>query len=153
MNGRQAAALAAPLRNPGRDATRPYRATEGPFREPGRAAWVTTLLTVEWYPPDPGPRTFDLLDQVPGREVHPWWHACVALIDLDGHSTVNNPTAARERCLVLLEGVGASGGARWLWTPDRLGHLRVPLTAVEALLVPPAGRVINPGELGDEVPR
>lgn len=51
---------------------------------------------------------------------------------------------------MLLDGVG---GDRewWLWSPARIGHLRVPLTALEAAELPPwCGPIDDAGDTGPE---
>ncbi|MGI5286615.1 hypothetical protein ACQEVF_25205 [Nonomuraea polychroma] len=52
----------------------------------------------------------------------------------------------------LLAGVG---GERewWIYSPGRVGHLRVPVTAPEYELIPPGCAVADAGESGPERPR
>lgn len=64
------------------------------------------------------------------------------------------PAQAEAEAVKLLRGVGDPEREWWLWSPGALvGHLRVPVTAVEYEMVPPGCVVGDAGDTGPLRPR
>lgn len=79
----------------------------------------------------------------------PVWHTSVSVWAPDGRTKRNEPRIAEREAIDLLRGVG--GPAEWwIWSPARIGHLRVPVTDEEYELVPPGVVVADAGETGPE---
>lgn len=76
------------------------------------------------------------------------WHVSISLQRKSGRKLDDEHTA-EQIAVRLLEGVG---GDRewWRWGSSLVGHLRVPLTESEALLVPPGVVVMDAGDEGIE---
>lgn len=68
-----------------------------------------------------------------------------------GH-LLNTPDWVLHFAVKALEGVGGDF-EWWLWPESRIGHLRVPVTAAEALLIPDGMVVADAGDAGDRRPR
>lgn len=80
------------------------------------------------------------------------WHLSVSL--RSGGKTVTLPGLAERAAVRELAGVGDDGREWWWWNPESgVGHLRVPVTAVEAALMPPGEAVDDAGETGPMRPR
>jgi len=62
------------------------------------------------------------------------------------------PQIAEKEAVKLLAGVGGDV-EWWLWTDNRVGHLRVALTAEEYERVPPGCVLADAGESGLQRPR
>ncbi len=80
------------------------------------------------------------------------WHASLSVWAKDGSRRLNLPSVAEREGVRLLAGVG--GVAEWwIWTPARIGHLRVGLTAAEFSQVSPACVIADAGDSGPQRPR
>lgn len=77
----------------------------------------------------------------------------MSLWSKDQARKLSAPGPAEQVGIRLLEGVG--GNAEWwVWNPEeRVGHLRVPLSAEEVLAIPPGCPVGDAGITGPERPR
>ena len=76
------------------------------------------------------------------------WHASVS-IQRPGVGPVHQPRRVEAAAIEALAGVGDPDGEWWLWNVKaRVGHLRVPVTADEAALIPPGVVTMDAGETG-----
>ena len=76
------------------------------------------------------------------------WHASVSL--RSAGTFLRSPGALQRAAVTTLSGVGGDH-EWWLWNPKSLvGHLRVPVTAAEALLIPPGLASSDAGETGPQ---
>ena len=79
------------------------------------------------------------------------WHASVSVQDRTG--ALHQPRIAERHAIEALADVGGDH-EWWIWrTEPRVGHLRVPITAAEAALVPPGCVLGDAGESGPLRPR
>lgn len=78
----------------------------------------------------------------------PVWHVSISAWSPTGRQ-LDQPGPAELEAVHLLRGVG---GDRewWLWSPARIGHLRVALTPAEAKRVPPGCVIADAGDSGPE---
>lgn len=70
----------------------------------------------------------------------------------DGSRKLDVPRIAEKEAVKLLRGAGGQV-EWWLFSPARIGHLRVALTAEEYERVPPGCVVADAGESGPQRPR
>lgn len=78
----------------------------------------------------------------------PVWHASITAWSPKG-SLVDVPAIAETEAVRLLAGVG---GDRewWIWSPTRVGHLRVAVTPAEYQQIPPGCALHDAGDSGPE---
>jgi hypothetical protein len=77
----------------------------------------------------------------------PVWHVSISVWPSDRRARRNEPRIAEREAIGDLRGVG--GPAEWwIWSPARIGHLRVPLTGEEFDLVTPRPVVADAGDTG-----
>lgn len=75
------------------------------------------------------------------------WHASVSIKDRTGF--LHRPNHAEVAAIAGLAGVGDPAVEWWLWNnAARVGHLRVPVTPAEYLLVPDGLVTTDAGETG-----
>lgn len=80
------------------------------------------------------------------------WHVSISQQRPTGRMR-NVPRELEREAVRHLAGVGADR-EWWLYSPQRIGHLRVALTPAEAALLPPwCGPIDDAGETGPERPR
>lgn len=81
----------------------------------------------------------------------PVWHVSVSVWPPDGRGHRNEPLLAQREAVADLRGVGGTC-EWWIWTPARVGHLRVPLTVEEfAMLTEPDRLAV--ADAGDSGPQ
>jgi hypothetical protein len=81
----------------------------------------------------------------------PVWHASVSVLNPKSTQTLDKPMLAEREAIAALRGVGDPEREWWIWNQGAapfVGHLRVPVTAVEAELIPPGCAVDDAGESG-----
>lgn len=78
------------------------------------------------------------------------WHASVSIQCGPGRM-LNQPARVERLAVKALAGVG--GDTEWWTCPRGIGHLRVPVTAAEAQLIPPGCVTTDAGETGPQRPR
>jgi hypothetical protein len=69
-----------------------------------------------------------------------------------GHK-IDLPHIAEHAAIRELAGVGSLEHEWWLWSPELVGHLRVPLTDGEYAALPPGQAHDDAGETGPRRPR
>lgn len=83
----------------------------------------------------------------------PVWHASVSAWDRRSRTMLTRPTQTQQLAIEVLAGVG--GDTEW-WiynSAHRVGHLRVPVTITEMVLVPPGCVIADAGATGPQRPR
>ena len=87
----------------------------------------------------------------------PVWHASVTVWSGNGRQRLNKPLQAEAEAIRVLRGVGDPDTEWWIWNQQigasYVGHLRVPVTAVEAERIPPGCATDDAGESGPQRPR
>jgi hypothetical protein len=79
----------------------------------------------------------------------PVWHVSISVWSKDRKAKRSAPDQAEMEAVKLLRGVGDPEREWWIWNPVAMvGHLRVPVTAVEYAQVPPGCVVGDAGETG-----
>lgn len=83
------------------------------------------------------------------------WHASVSVWSADQTRKLVQPGIAERHAVQLLRGVGGDV-EWWIFNPDPavlVGHLRVPVTTVEAAGLPPGQATADAGPSGPQRPR
>lgn len=79
----------------------------------------------------------------------PVWHVSVSVWSGPRGQRLNKPLQAEGEAVRLLRGVGDPEREWWIWNPAvRVGHLRVPVTVVEAARIPAGCAQHDAGESG-----
>lgn len=78
------------------------------------------------------------------------WHASVSIQAGPGQF-LDQPARLERAAMKALAGVG--GDTEWWTCPRGIGHLRVPVTAEEAQLIPPGRVMADAGDTGPQRPR
>lgn len=77
----------------------------------------------------------------------PVWHSSISVQGQSG--PLHQPRRCERAAVDILHGVGDPAREWWLYNPvARVGHLRVPVTAAESLLIPPGLVTTDAGETG-----
>jgi len=77
----------------------------------------------------------------------PVWHVSISVWPSNGRTRLNERRLAEREAIADLRGVG--GPAEWwVWSPNRIGHLRAPLTVDEFALVTPRPVLADAGDSG-----
>ena len=79
----------------------------------------------------------------------PVWHVSISVWPRDGQTRRNEPRIAEREAVTDLHGVGGPS-EWWIWSPARVGHLRVPVTDDENELITPRPVVADAGPAGPE---
>lgn len=81
----------------------------------------------------------------------PVWHASVSVLNPRGRAVLDKPLLAEREAIACLRGVGDPDREWWIWNQGAVpyvGHLRVPVTLVEAELIPPGCATDDAGDSG-----
>lgn len=79
------------------------------------------------------------------------WHASVS-VQRPKRGPLDDEHLVEAFAVEALRGVGGSH-EWWIFTPARIGHLRVPVTDDEIALIPPGMALDDAGDSGPERPR